>query len=438
MMDDLKFNEDPNIDKNESVESLSDREKAWESAFWDEYKPDFSYKNFFLNIKSRYYDYGNWFSLRPGYDFDDDKKVFGEIFRLLENNWFKINIQFLESLNDKQRKHLSFLFLDFLDKRGRLKAKLNMGKSLLIYFCRYGHRYDNHFENFQLENVSENFSGFNLKYFRQAYDCIRRIWDNDIHHIISEYNLIKNIDNDITLPEISKLKLWKDFSLQVFHARSDTIWFWYEETRWNKEFDKNGNETKFKDIWDKLVFDEKWHYRILDRNRPSTYRIASWIAYQEYLDSPTWIALFYKNRPVACISFYIKNWNEFFINQIQKVPYYEYDRHGRCTWKHYSSITNDIDWQNTLYNVVKNLANKYNISRIIIQWWENNKRTKEIYEDYETDYFKNKIFWLDESIPPKNKGKIHLDPQIAKKIYDVFAEWLWFRKKDDWNREIEI
>ena len=434
MKNSLNMNKSDN--KIETKESISDKEQTWRLIFWHEYKPDFSYEKVFSRLKYRFYDNSNWF-LR---EFDDDKERFLELFNLLKNNWFRIDIYFLESLTDKQKNYLSILLLDLLSEH--LDAKLKMGKSLLIWMCRWELKSytKNSFDRDKLNKITKNLYDFNLKYFRQAYDCLIRAWDRDIYHILNEYNLIKNIDNDIDSSEINKLDLWENFSLWTFHTRSETSWFWREQTWWNKELDKNGNETQFMDTWDKMVYDKNAnsYYYILDRDHPSSYKDASWVSYHEYLDSPTWIALFHKNRPIACISFYIKNWNEFFINQIQKVSYYEYDRYGRCIWKHYSPITNDIDWQNTLYRVVKNLANKYHISRIIIQWWKNNERTKKAYEDYETDYFKNKIFWLDEPILPKNKGKIHLDPQIAKKIYDVFAEWLWFHQNDDWNREMEI
>lgn len=60
-----------------------------------------------------------------------------------------------------------------------------------------------------------------------------------------------------------------------------------------------------------------------------------------------------------------------------------------------------------------------------------------MYEDYETYYFRDK-FSSKEWILKKNKGKVHLDPEIARKIYDIFAEWLWFQKDKDWNWKREI
>ena len=99
-------------------------------------------------------------------------------------------------------------------------------------------------------------------------------------------------------------------------------------------------------------------------------------------------------------------------------------------------IVKDIDWENVLYNVVKELTDKYNIKKIIIQWWENNKWINEVWNDLETPYFKyNCEIWR---TIPANKWKKHLSIDIAKKIYDVFAEWQWFQQAEDWNWEKEI
>ena len=238
------------------------------------------------------------------------------------------------------------------------------------------------------------------------------------------------------------MNLWEHFSLWSFHARSD-LWYWREKKYGLYELDSKWQETNLTQIWEVSMLDGNGEHvpyaYVLDRNDESIYKDASGELYNEYLDAPTWIALFYQWRPVACIGFCIKNWNEIFINQIQKVVHYEYDRYWRCLWKFYSKITNEIDWKKVLYDTIINLAKKYNISRIVIQWWENNRWIKEEYKDYETDYFRNCVsIHLDDSYPKPNKKKIHLDPKIAYQIYDVFAQWLWFTKNEDWNREKKI
>ena len=421
-----------NLDKVNGIESPLEKESLWMEVFWNEYKPDYSFEEFFSWIKERYYDKGRWV-LHYEMEEHDDNKMFVELFSMIKENNFKLDIQFLETLRDDQKKYISQICLYFTNYND-LCDKFEMGKSLLIWmFWRKTENYWNHyFQQDKLYEISKNFEGFNLKYFRQAYDCLSRAWDKDIYHILKEYNLIKNIDKDLeSMLMKDTLDLWKWYSLWTFHIRSED-WYGYEEKYWLYELDKEWKETKIQNVWEKNAGGYKY---VLDRNHESVYKDVSWISYRVYLDAPTWIALFYENNPIACMCFYIKNWNELFINQIQRVPYYEYDRYGRCIWKHYSKEVNDVDWKNILYNIVSELAKKYNVARIIIQGWDNNKWTKEMYEDYETYYFRDK-FSSKEWIPPKNKGRLHLDPKIAHEIYDVFAEWLWFQKDNDWNWKI--
>lgn len=427
-------NETDSLDKIEWKEFFLSWEQIWSETFWAEYKPDFDFHDFFLKVKEIFYDVLN----------EKDKKLFTEVFTLIEKNGFKLNIDFLESLNIEQKKYLSWLLYDvFKDKFDKKFEKF--WKSLLIWIyrwveCRWGN-YSG--DSYILSKIAENFEWFDSKYFRQACNYLSNIWDRDIIHVLQEYYLIKNLDSDIQTPEIKEtLDLWDDFSLWAFYANSD-LWYWREVKYWMYELDSKWQETKLSQTWEVSMLEGKGDYvsyaYVLDRNDESVYKDASWEIYNEYLDSPAWIALFYKWKPVACISFYIKNWNELFINQIQKVVHYDYDRYWRCTWKHYSKIINEIDWKNVLYNITTVLAKKYNISRIIIQGWENNRWIKEMYKDYETDYFRNCVsIYIDDSFPRPNWEKPHLDPEIAYQIYDVFAQWLWFKKNEDWNREKEI
>ena len=411
-----------------------DKEKLWSDTFLDEYKPDSDKKNFFLKVKENFYD------VLP----KSEKKIFMEIFSLLEWNNFRLVINFLESLNIYQKKYFSWLLYDIFKDIFHKKFE-TIGKSLFIWIYRWKecNWWECDGDRHILLEIAENFEWFNVDYFRQSCNYLRCIWDKDIFHVLQEYNLIKNLDNDVESPEIKdSLNLWEHFSLWSFHARSD-LWYWREKKYGLYELDSKWQETNLTQIWEVSMLDGNGEHvpyaYVLDRNDESIYKDASGELYNEYLDAPTWIALFYQWRPVACIGFCIKNWNEIFINQIQKVVHYEYDRYWRCLWKFYSKITNEIDWKKVLYDTIINLAKKYNISRIVIQWWENNRWIKEEYKDYETDYFRNCVsIHLDDSYPKPNKKKIHLDPKIAYQIYDVFAQWLWFTKNEDWNREKKI
>ena len=459
-----EFPEMENLQEKELMD-VENKEKLWADTFWSEYKPGYDYSKFFDWLESRFEK--DWYFF-PFLDNDDNKKIF-EIINLVKNNNYKIDIKFLESLSREQKYLISYSFLEiFLVKW--LWSRYNMWKSLLIWMIYwYSYKYKNYVRDLynlnierNIEEVWKNFEWFDSLYFNQALEFLRRhyvdnskkgITEEFLFSVIMEYNIIKNLDGDINLFNKENIvNLWEDFSLWTFYARGH-MWFWFEKKRWSYSLDKNGKKTDIMREWKKIMVDENgrkiYWAEVLDRDDDSLYELdengdkklvdASWIMYDVYLDSPSWVALFYKGSPLASMCFFVRNWNEIFINQIQKVVYYEYDRYGRRIWKHYSKEVNNIDWKNILYNVIVNLAKKYNISRIIIQWWENNRWIKEIYEDYETYYFKNnKSSWLDESIPKKNKGKIHLDPEIAHRIYDVFAESLWFQQDMEWNREKDV
>ena len=445
-----EFPEIGNLLEKELID-VENKERLWADTFWSEYKPDYDYLKSFDWLEDRLSKDENFlYFVKEG----KRKKIF-EIINLVKNNNYKIDIKFLESLNNEQKYLISYLFFEFILEEW-LWGRFIMWKSLLIWMTFWYN--DKHYvfdvRRF-MEEIWKNFEWFNSLYFYQALDCLWRHYidnskiintDEFLFSVITEYSIIRNLDSDInSFNKENIVNLWENFSLWTFHAWTKT-WFWFEKKRWSYSLDKNGKETDIRSEWVKVMTNGK---KVLDRDDESLYELdengdkklidASWIQYDVYLDSPSWVALFYKGSPLASMCFFIRNWNEIFINQIQKVVHYEYDRYGRRIWKHYSKEVNNIDWKNILYNVIVNLAKKYNISRIIIQWWENNRWIKEISEDYETNYFRSKIhIWHDETIPKKNKGKIHLDPEIACKIYDVFAESLWFQQDMEWNRERDV
>ena len=153
-----------------------------------------------------------------------------------------------------------------------------------------------------LSRISEIFAWFNAKYFIQASNYLRDVWDKDIFHVLKEYNLIKNLDKDIESTEIKdSLNLWEKFSIWVFHTSEDS-WYWHEEKYGFYELDSKWKQINLYNKWQIEILDA----HVLDRNDESIYQDASWEIYNEYLDSPSWIALFYSEKPVACMSFYIK------------------------------------------------------------------------------------------------------------------------------------
>jgi len=67
------------------------------------------------------------------------------------------------------------------------------------------------------------------------------------------------------------------------------------------------------------------------------------------------------------------------------------------------------------------LAKKYQCKNIVIQSWEENPRTDELREELQYDEYKWKLVQVTIDQP-------HLSLDIAKQIYDIFAEKQWFKK----------
>ena len=426
------------------------REKLWSDLFSSEYRPDFDLSFFFKKIE-KYVNKTSFLSFnnRSLKFLKNNKEEYIEVINLVKNNNYRIDINFLESLDNKQKYLLSSIIIDAIGVDS-LSNEFHMWKSLFIWFSFwYNYRWNNLVDNEWFEGllwrIKDNFNTFHAVKYIQAYRFIKYNTKlNDLNdfffNVLAEYKLIKNIDKDVEeINKDNKLNLWKDLSFWTFHTRSE-LWFWKERKYWNYWLDKNWNETDIQSVWDKTMLDENWEEILwaytLDREHESINTDASWIEYQEYIDSPSWIALFDEGKPIACICFYIKNWNEFFINQIQKIVHYEYDRYGRCIWKHYSESVKNIDWQNILYDVVKELTTKYNIKRIVIQWWENNRWINEVWEDLVTPHFKYDC--ENRRTIPANKWKKHLSVQIAKKIYDIFALSKWFQYNEEWNLKKDL
>ena len=441
MLNSPKF--DSTVEK--SSNQFKYKEKLWLDLFGDDYKPDFDFSSFFKSFIKYFSKHSFFWLSNSSFKFlKTNKEEYSQVVDLVKNNNYKIDINFLESLDNRQKYLLSSIFIDsiWIDN---LSREFNMWKSLFLWMSFwYNYRWNNLIDTCWFKDlivkIRDNFNSFHSLKYIQAF---RFIWShtkhvnvaNSFYDVLAEYNLIKSLDSDLKLlNETHYINLWKDFSLWTFRTWGE-FWYWSEIKYWNYSLDKDWNETDINIVWDKVMLNEKgepisWAY-VLDREHKSVNADASWIQYLEYLDSPSWIALFYDGKPIACICFYIRNWNEFFINQIQKVVHYEYDRYWRCIWKRYSDVVNDIDWETILFDVVKELASRYNIKTIVIQWWENNKWINEVWKDLETPYFK--FDCLNRKTIPANKWKKHLSVDIAKKIYDVFALSKWFEYDEDWN-----
>lgn len=415
-------------DKHVNTLQSNEKEKLWSEIFWWDYNPDFSYKKLFSFIEQQINEYNNLFFLT---DYEWDSKDFLEVISLIKQNDYKLNLNFLEWLTDKQKILISHLFLwcVYYNFRNRDidKIKSINNKSLIFLMHIYLHWSTLRGQDREkLYKILRAIEWLDVLYLTQTCSFLReheKKYRENYENITNEYLCIKTLDENInSLLEKQEICLWKDFSLIALHARWE-CWSWREKDWCYKQFDKDWKET---DLEVREI--QRSRYKYLDRSDKNIYNDFSWTEYNEFIDAPCGVALTYKNKPVACISFYIKDWNELFINQIQKVSYKEYDRYWRCIARKYNPIINNLDWETTLYNVAHKLAKKLHCTRIIIQWWENNKRTKELRKDHN---------W--EKIASTN-GEYHLKLETAKKIYDDFAasKWLWKNKKTgNWELKLD-
>ncbi len=425
-----------------------EKESLWRDSFWVEYDPNFDYSKIFFDIEK---------NIKSRWDIVWDKKILLDIINEIKNNNYKLTIDFLESF-DSEKKHLiaqSFL-LHFWKQTFSLLKQYWIPKSLVL---RILYQLFHDFENDNFLNYFYKlweWDWFNSLYFKQAYKFLgnyidAKNEDNDkfLFHVIAEYNLIKTLDWNIRLiNEENILNLWKDLCIGTFHTKNKS-WYWWENKYWTLNLDYQWWITSFyeewrmeNEEWIKKYITEKKDNGIIMRvlNRNNSYFDASWISYRVYMDCPSWIALFYQNKPIACMNFFIRNWNEFFVNQIQRVMVFEYDKYGRCVRSNYSKIPEvlnkeKIDWRDILYMTIVNLAKKYNIERIIIQSGENNRRTWEFWSIYDTTPYLNYLInnWL---LSPDKK--VRLSHRIAYQIYDIFAKSHWWKLDEQQNYCINL
>lgn len=402
--------EHPTLKLNEKTVSdeLTPEEKddLRSEAFWSGYTPEYNRKVYILNLQDSIKNSKN----------TEDLKIYEDIFSLIERNDYKLNIKFLESLNDTQKKKLSSLILK--DQNNNLKSCKITWKSIYIWIVWYWicnepyinekslkkfkwlitdisqdfewldipdyidpiykffgdiitsnilqddktSENDTVHDNKLLENgTPQDFEKFNPTYFMQAYNFLRkrntdeRNPDISIFDIVAEYKYIKNMRKDIhNLEEILKSNqhLHNNYSIKDLHAMDD-CWSWrdVDVSTWRKLCELLRSYRDNKDNTDKSS--QKVHYI--------------------NLDTPTWIWLYYENKPIAFISFYIRNWEELVINQIKKVPIYnsKYDKDkqqivlgGKEFSKNTSSDGNNEYRSEVLYMAISELAKKYNISNI--------------------------------------------------------------------------
>lgn len=365
--------------------SLKEKEKLRKFTFWsDEYKRDHNFKKYFSRmmdqIKSK--GYPPWFDeVSRGNEKErikerikkciDSKSIIPlftkiktrekeEILEILildileiivevEQNNYKLNIEFLEKLDRDKKTLIAKLFMK--DLWSKLWNNIIMWKSLLIWMAWF---FTDNLKN-DIYQISRWFESFRGTYFMQAYNFLlpninpEERTSEQLFSVIAEYNLINNLDKNIV--EINNemtLELWTDFSL------------WDFRIEWSKKVEYNLDKE-----WKKMQMNKQEDNYNVSKNEISNQSIP-YKKFNIYLDTPASIWLFYRKEPVAIVSFYIQNWIELVINKMQEISYEEYNDNWEYTPISQSEILNSKEnRKDILYNAVKKIAQKHWIWNII-------------------------------------------------------------------------
>lgn len=252
-----------------------------------------------------------------------------------------------------------------------------------------------------------------------------------------EKNLPQDINND-NIKTYFKKNLWQNFSLWTLYSSSIVLYGNGREEQWNKHIDNKGkiidpdiihNTNIYKKY---MINNQERTLLVTNYKNPDIYKDFSWSSYNIYMDAPIGISLLYNDTPIAMIAFTLQDEKTLFIRQIQKTNITHFDRYWRNIGKRTDPITQTIPRQKILYDITTMIAKKYQCNKIAIQSWVNNKRIKQKQTELVVDDMTKKRIEVETNQP-------HLSPDIAKQIYDVFAEKQWFKKnKTTKNRDKKI
>jgi hypothetical protein len=92
---------------------LVERENLWSDLFKSEYKSDYDFSSFFKNIE-KYINKNSFFLFnQKSLKFlKSNKEEYIKVINLVKNNNYKIDIKFLESLDNKKKYLISSIFID--------------------------------------------------------------------------------------------------------------------------------------------------------------------------------------------------------------------------------------------------------------------------------------------------------------------------------------
>ena len=307
------------------------------------------------------------------------------------------------------------------------------------YTYKYSRKYEKDLQEFFINSTDFVGSERNFRLLQKAYMAVR---GHTIDTTLLLFEILKQAPEDIKSPDIQtylQQKLWNDFSLWTLYSQDNVLdgkwreeeWCWKNiDSKWNSILQDTINRTTIRDEY--IVNDKEKRISIIDRENPDIYKDRSWTQYKIYLDAPIGIWLFHNNKPIALISFSLQDSTTLFIRQLQNVTVEYFDRYGRIIEKKTDITAQTIPRQETLYDIVNLLAKKYQCKKIVIQSGENNPwlHIKRLELQYNEDEERLKEVEIDQP---------HLSLDIAKKIYDTFAEKEGFKKnKKTKNRDKKI
>lgn len=294
-----------------------------------------------------------------------------------------------------------------------------------LYICLEHNLITEHFEEYISSNIKLAWKPVKLWMLSKAKNTMWQehfLWEPIYTFVL--YDLFMNIENFTNNLDIQRYLEWEDFSTEVvfsakINGRGMSSKYWWKDI-WS-----NWEDIIHRTIETELVEDDNE----LVRNIWETVN-REWYRINLFLDSPVAVLLNYKWLPIAAIWLSIKNEDTIFINQIQTVSYKNYDRHWRLTGIRVNEIVKNVAWQKILFEIINDFTKQTWYRNIIIQSWANNRWIKE--KRKIMDVRNGSSDEIDTDIP-------HLSLEIAKRIYDIFAQDNWFRKGKwgDWQKVIK-
>lgn len=430
-------NIEDSLDIAQEYKENPEMEALWKKTFQDEYKPDViidfqRIKDFIVDQKKK----NEYYQIKE-YNYNlIDPETLCDIF--IQHYHKTFNVSFIESFPSDIKRSIADIFLSLIQLE---EIQKKCWTAILFRIWMHWYPYSNkhkYLSDFLTESTSFVWSSRNYDLLRKANLAIRK---HPINEVLKLFEIEKNLPQDINNDNIKtyfKKNLWQNFSLWTLYSSSIVLYGNGREEQWNKHIDNKGkiidpdiihNTNIYKKY---MINNQERTLLVTNYKNPDIYKDFSWSSYNIYMDAPIGISLLYNDTPIAMIAFTLQDEKTLFIRQIQKTNITHFDRYWRNIGKRTDPITQTIPRQKILYDITTMIAKKYQCNKIAIQSWVNNKRIKQKQTELVVDDMTKKRIEVETNQP-------HLSPDIAKQIYDVFAEKQWFKKnKTTKNRDKKI